>query len=302
MTRLTDMFVARVDDDRPGCTVEGRTSPWSRIVTESSSRAEILKNFLDPSQNLRFAVLIDDVQEHVTWMGAALLSESCMTGLDSARPENINRSALQSSNCQFVVADEAGLRYLEHLGYSPSQQLNLNSTLFLSYFADLPRCPVSIREPDASPLLCSLIVDSPEFDERVFDASHDLIAFAAREVARATEMTYHDICYDSLPRSCANSVLACWGPAAASGAEIVFQRGFTPASFMADVREFNCTNFIYVGSMITELLDMPRTDLDGDHRLRFGFGTGATLPQMKEFEARFGCELIDGNRLRPQSS
>ncbi len=156
------------------------------------------------------------------------------------------------------------------------------------------------RTPDQG-LLCSLIIETPMSGFTIFDVNEKMVDTAAHHVVRATEMTDHDICYDALPLSCANSVLSCWGPAVETGAEIVFQRTFAASTFFSDVREFNCTYFVFSGSMITELLDLPPSELDTDHRLRVGFGTEVSPTQKHDFYTRFGCELIDANRWRPKS-
>jgi fatty-acyl-CoA synthase len=143
-----------------------------------------------------------------------------------------------------------------------------------------------------------LLLESPAFGNATFDVSERQVGVAANQVVRATELTTYDVCYDALPMSCANSVLACWGPALLTGAEIVFQRTFTPGQFFADVREFNCTYFVFTRSMIEKLLDMPPSDLDREHRLRVGFGTDSTPELRREFRDRFGCELVEADAQR----
>lgn len=298
MTSLTEAFLAREGDDKPGCTFEGHTTPWTKVVTESATRAEILRNFMEPHDAQRFAVLVDDSREYMFWLGAALMSRICMTGLDPTRPSSLNAGALQGCQCQFVVSDDAGLRYLESLGLGSFRTIDLRSDHYLAAFDDCSESPTIIKEANDNLLLCSLLLDSSVFGTSTFDVSERQVAVAANQVVRATEMTTYDICYDALPMSCANSVLACWGPALLTGAEIVFQRTFTPEQFFADVREFNCTYFVFAHSMITELLDMPRSDLDRDHRLRVGFGTDSTPEQRREFRERFGCELVEADGQR----
>jgi fatty-acyl-CoA synthase len=300
MTSLTEAFLARGGDDKPGCTFEGLTTPWTKVVAESATRAEILRNFLEPAEAQRFAVLVDDSCEYMLWLGAALLSGVCMTGLDPTRPSSLNTAALEGCQCQFVVSDDAGLGYLESLAIGSFRTIDLKSNHYLAVFEGCSESAAIVNEPNANRLLCSLLIESPAFGNSTFDVSERQVGSAANQVVRATEMTGYDICYDALPMSCANSVLACWGPASLTGAEIVFQRTFASERFFADVREFNCTYFVFARSMITELLAMPPSDLDRDHRLRVGFGTDSTPDQRRAFRDRFGCELVeaDGRRAK----
>ncbi|MFM8858146.1 MAG: AMP-binding protein [Actinomycetota bacterium] len=298
MTSLTEAFLTRGGDDKPGCTFEGHTTPWTKVVTESATRAEILRNFIEPSEAQRFAVLVDDSREYMFWLGAALLSGICMTGLDPTRPYSLNTAALQGCQCQFVVCDDAGLRYLESLEICSFRTIDLKSDHYLAVFDDCSESAAIIGARTDNRLLCSLLLDSAVFGTSTFDVSERQVGVAANQVVRATEMTSYDICYDALPMSCANSVLACWGPALLTGAEVVFQRTFTPEQFFADVREFNCTYFVFAGSMIADLLDMPPSERDREHRLRVGFGTDSTPEQRREFLDRFGCELVEADGRR----
>jgi fatty-acyl-CoA synthase len=254
--------------------------------------------FIEPSEAQRFAVLVDDSREYMLWLGASLLSGICMTGLDPTRPSSLNTAALQGCQCQFVVSDDAGLRYLESLAIGSFRTIDLKSDHYLAVFDDCSESAAVVKKSNDNGLLCSLLLDSSVFGIATFDVTERQVGNAANQVVRATEMTSYDICYDALPMSCANSVLACWGPAAMTGAEIVFQRTFTPRQFFTDVREFNCTYFVFANSMITELLDMPPSDLDREHRLRVGFGTDSTPEQRREFHDRFGCELVEADGRR----
>lgn len=78
----------------------------------------------------------------------------------------------------------------------------------------------------------------------------------------------------------------------------MFQRQFSPTQFFSDVLDFNCTYFVYEGSMISELLELPVSSRDRNSRLRVGFGTDSTADQRQQFYDRFGCELIDAERWR----
>lgn len=304
MTSLLESFVSRGLDDRPGCTFRGRTTPWNGVVSESATRAEILRNFLDPARPQKFAVLVDDPCEYVFWMGAALMSGACMTGLDPRQRSSIDSSVLFASENQFVIVDEAGARHLDSLEFSEFRSLDLRSTLYLTTYDSVRASTATTPRGDtpksgSSQLLCSLTIDSPGHGTTTFDATHELVTLAAHEIANLTEMTHYDICYDAMPMNCATSVLGCWGPAMITGAEIVLERDFTAEKFLDDVREFNCTYFVFTGSMISELLELPESALDGDHRLRVGLGTKTTPEQRIAFQQRFGCELIDAEKWRP---
>lgn len=301
MSLLSEAFLARELDDRPGCTFEDRTTPWSGVVSESATRAEILGHFLDPSKSPDFAVLVGDPSEYMFWLGAALLSMASLTGLDPTRPALLNSAALQSSFNQFVVSDEAGLQYLDTLGVPAIRKIDLKSGYYLAVFDRVPDSPASIPRRKTDQLLCSMIVGETENESTSLYMTEEDVTREANLVVRSTEMTYHDICYCAVPLSRAKAVLASWAPAVLTGAEIVLDRRFTASRFLSDVHNYNCTYFVFDQSMISDLLALPESDLDRDHRLRLGFGIGSTENQRQDFRARFGCELIEAGfwRQRP---
>ena len=296
MTSLAEAFLARRGDDKPGYTLAGRTTPWMKVVAESVTRAEILRNFIEPSAAQRFVVLVNDSREYMFWLGAALLSGICMTGFDPTRPSTVDTAALQG--CQFAVTDDAGLRYLESLAIGSFRTIDLKSDHYLAVVDKFSESATLTQASNDNRPLCSLLLNSSVFGTATFDVTERQVGVAANQVVRATELTAYDICYDALPMSYANSVLACWGPALLTGAEIVFQRNFTCEHFFADIRELNCTYFVFANSMIAELLDMPPSELDRQHRLRVGFGTDSTPEQRREFHDRFGCELVEADGRR----
>lgn len=290
---LTEAFVSRAGDDRPGCTVEGRTIPWTRVVSESIARSEILANFLDPSRTRTFAILVDDYAELSYWMGGALLSGASFSALDPVRHSPVHRSILQSADNQYVIADDVGLRHLDELGLVDRRVLALSSLLHLVAFDNVSKSLPLADEPRREQSCFSLVVDTSVSQSMTVDVTIDQVSVAAQQIIRSTEMTSHDICYDTMPMGSANSVLAVWAPAVMVGAEIMHRRAFSPARFLEDVFDYNCTYFTFDGSMIADILDQPRSKRDQGNRLRVGVGTGSNPQERHEFHSRFGCELID---------
>lgn len=293
MTAFVDAFIARGSEDRPGYTFEDRTSSWIEVVSESATRSEILINYLESSRPRNFSILTDDPCEHMFWMGAALLHGACMTALDPTRSASHNSRALHLSNSQFVVVDESRIDLLRSFEAPLFDLVDLSTAHHLAIFTAHVGPPSVATGHQDHRRLYSLIIDQPGGSSSTFEVTDGILMSAASNLARAMEMTGHDICYNTLPMSRTKSVLAMWGPAVLTGAEIVCSRGFSSEGFLHDVREYNCTYFLFKEPMIAELLTVPPDGSDTEHSLRVGVGSGTTPNQRRAFRERFGCELID---------
>jgi fatty-acyl-CoA synthase len=60
------------------------------------------------------------------------------------------------------------------------------------------------------------------------------------------------------------------------------------------VRQYGATYFNYVGKPLAYILATPEQPNDADNPLERGFGNEGNESDMRKFEARFGCRLIDG--------
>ncbi len=296
MRSLPDALASRQGDDRPGYTHLGRTVSWSQVASESATRAEILSNFLPPTRPRRIGILLKDPSEYLFWVAGAILSGSCVVGFDPDNLKTLLSANATPAGSPVIVSDGTGLESLAHLGLDASHTIDLKGDRFLTMTDDVS---------DISPLDSTAQDDRPLFsfregvstnDSSTIDVSAKQATAAARQVVMATELTLHDICYDPLSLRHENSMLACWAPAVMAGSEIVLPGNFTPAQFLDDVQEFNCTFFTFAGTMIADVLDLPRTGSDSDHRLRVGFGTDSTPAQRQEFADRFACPIIDAQQ------
>jgi len=68
---------------------------------------------------------------------------------------------------------------------------------------------------------------------------------------------------------------------------------FHPATWWDSVRQSGATIVHYLGVMPAMLLGAAPTDLDREHRVRFGFGAGVSPRLHAAFESRFGFPLLE---------
>ena len=77
------------------------------------------------------------------------------------------------------------------------------------------------------------------------------------------------------------------------GAQIIVDR-FHPRSWWQTATETKATCFHYLGVMPAILLELPHSDVERAHSLRFGVGGGVHPEHHEVFERRFGVPLLEG--------
>jgi crotonobetaine/carnitine-CoA ligase len=116
----------------------------------------------------------------------------------------------------------------------------------------------------------------------------------AESVCAIAGYTEADCLYNALPLFHGNAKFLSAVPALLSGARMVLAERFSASAFWEEVRQYGCTEFNYIGSILAILLKAdPRTD-DSDNSLRLLFGAGATPEVHEAFERRFGVRLLEG--------
>jgi len=113
-------------------------------------------------------------------------------------------------------------------------------------------------------------------------------------VAAQGNYTEADRLLNALPLFHGNAQFLSTVPALSSGAQVVLARRFSASAFWDTVRRYGCTEFNYIGGIVSMLLKAdPRAD-DADNPLRVMIGAGAPRDRFEEFERRFGVRLLEG--------
>ncbi|WP_428825523.1 AMP-binding protein [Azonexus sp. IMCC34842] len=103
-----------------------------------------------------------------------------------------------------------------------------------------------------------------------------------------------DCLYNALPLFHGNAKLLSTMPALYSGATMVLAERFSASQFWDDIARYRCTEFNYIGSILSILLKADPQPDDRENSLRVLLGAGATPGVYEAFEARFGVSLIEG--------
>ncbi|MFM7756005.1 MAG: AMP-binding protein [Actinomycetota bacterium] len=296
MSTVAHLLRARIGDDHPGYTFEGRTYSWNDVVAESARRAAILKTTLDPTRPKHVGVLMENTPDYLFWIGAAALTGSCIVGINPTRRGEELARDVRHTDCQMIVSDAQSMHVFDglDLGVPAERVVDITTPEHLALLDALAGTPVPTSDPIGGSNLFLLFTSGSTSAPKAVVVTNERMAMTAVRAGQLYGVTREEVCYCPMPLFHGNALMACWGPALAVGAEVVLRRKFSASNFLDDVRRHGCTYFTYVGRTIAYVLGQPPTENDRDHELRLGFGTEASALDRQRFRDRFGCDLVEG--------
>ncbi len=156
--------------------------------------------------------------------------------------------------------------------------------------APAPR-PVAVHGADPAAILFTSGTTGPSKGAVL---PHRYPVFMGEIVSAQGKYTVQDRLLNALPLFHGNAQFLSTVPALMSGAQMVLAPRFSASTFWDTVRRHGCTEFNYIGGIVSILLKAsPRPD-DADNPLRVMIGAGAPRDRFEEFERRFGVQLLEG--------
>jgi len=123
---------------------------------------------------------------------------------------------------------------------------------------------------------------------------HNSYVTAALEFSRNyVRMREDDVLYTSLPLFHVNAQSLTTLGALVSGRPMVLSPRFSASRFFADLAAHEATVFNYIGAMLTMLYKQPEGPHDTDNKVRLTVGGAAPAELWRDFESRFGLEILE---------
>ncbi|HVA02645.1 MAG TPA: long-chain-fatty-acid--CoA ligase [Acidimicrobiales bacterium] len=306
MDTIAELLLARAGDGRPGMAVGDERWSWDEIVSGAGARAALLTE-RRAGGPFHVATLLDNVPEHVLWLGGAALVGAVVVGGNSThRGEDLARD-LAHTECQLLVTDRAHLPLVDGLdlglgigtvGATSPRVLVIDDDSYRAELATYTGAPL----PDPS----AFGVDEDSLGHLIFTSGTSGAPKACRctqgrlarigiIVAQMFSLTAEDVCYVSMPLFHSNALMAGLSPTVAAGATIALPSGgrFSASGFLADVRHHGVTYFNYVGKPLSYILATPEQPDDGENTLVRVFGNEGAEADIVAFGERFGCLVVD---------
>ncbi len=306
MDTIAELLLARAGDGRPGMVAGDGRWTWREMVGASGDRAALLAQRRAPGP-FHVATLLDNVPEHVLWLGAAALAGAVLVGGNSThRGPDLARD-LAHTECQLLVTDRAHLPLVDglDLGAGIGTVASSSSRVLVvddpHHQAELGKLAgAELPDPGAAGVhedsLGYLIFTSGTSGApKACRCTHGRLARIGIIVAQMFGLTVDDVCYISMPLFHSNALMAGLAPALAAGATIALPGTgrFSASGFLSDVRRHGVTYFNYVGKPLSYILATPEKPDDADNPLVRVFGNEGAEADIARFAARFGCVVVD---------
>lgn len=288
------LLLARAGDEHTGLLFEDEAYGWGEIVLAAAARARLLERFTRPPDRPRHVgVLLENVPEHVFWIGAAALAGSTLVGINPTRRGAELAADIRHTDCDLIVTDASQAPLLDGLdiGIPPDHLLLCDSP---SYREMLPvAVPPAGEGIDPRQRLLLLFTSGSTGAPKAVACSQGRLA-AIADRADLMGLTRESVTYLAMPLFHGNAIMANLAMAVGTGATVAMRRRFSASGFLPDVRRHGVTYFNYVGRALAYILATPPHPGDAGNALQVVFGTEASAQDMLRFAGRFGCRVIEG--------
>jgi len=303
---MAELFRARAGDERPGLVAGDHRYSWAQVVAAAAERAALLDERRRPG-SFHVATLLDNVPEHVLWIGAAALSGAVVVGGNPTHRGAELARDLAHTECQLLVTDRAHLSLVNglDLGAGIGTVVPSSERVLVVDGADYAPALASHRGaplPDPG----ATVVTEDSLGHLIFTSgtsgapkacrcTQGRLARIGTIVAQMFSITPDDVCYVAMPLFHSNALMAGLSPAVAGGATVALPTGgrFSASGFLPDVRRHGVTYFNYVGKPLSYILATPERPDDADNTLVRVFGNEGSEGDVVRFGERFGCTVVD---------
>jgi crotonobetaine/carnitine-CoA ligase len=160
-------------------------------------------------------------------------------------------------------------------------------------FRDVPRRQPDLPEIRYGDLACIMYTSGSTGPAKGVMLSHNYFLRFGEEKARHLRTGPGDILYNCYPLFNASGQFEAVMAAMSVGASVYQARRFAASRFWEEIRVHGCTEFIYMGGILS-ILDKaaPQPD-DADNPVRVGYGVPTPADLHPRFEQRFGCVLVE---------
>jgi crotonobetaine/carnitine-CoA ligase len=277
-------------------------------IEQMASRAAKGFENLGVAQNDKVGIMMSNRPEFLfVWFGLSKLG-AVEVPLNIAHKGEILTYMIRQSDCSTVVIEAA---FFEVLSAVANRLPKLSNVILLDWpcAATLPklrgirtvtyevladnrgdytRCNVKPADPWAI-----MFTSGTTGPSKGAVMPHAYALAQAEIICGMAEYTEVDRLYNALPLFHGNAQVLSTMPALISGASMLLAKRFSASQFWYDIRRHGCTEFNYIGGILSILLKSDMQADDADNPLRVMVGAGANAQVLKAFEERFKVTLIE---------
>ncbi len=258
-------------------------------------------------------VLLDNIPDYFYALGGAALAGAVIVGINNTKRGVHLARDITYTDCQILVTEDKYLALLaplqDQIGIDPERVLvsrrwndgASDAQRSTPSFRDLdaalaelgggpdPQCAVSETDPFVL-VFTSGTVTAP----KAVVCSHGRMVETGKNIGvNIYGITPDDVGYIAMPLFHANALMCGLMPALYYGAGVSMIRKFSRSRWLGDIRRYGATFFNYTGKPLAYILGTPPQPDDHLNPLRICYGNEGSHRVVAEFEARFGCRVID---------
>jgi fatty-acyl-CoA synthase len=294
VTTAAELFLRNAERNEVAAHFEGGSFTFRELAAESLRRAALWERVRDSARPPHIGVLLDNTPEYLFWLGAAAVSRSVIVGINATYRGAELARLIDHCDCQVLVTSDA---YADLLTDAPSQvdREHVFDTDEDHYRDLLARDDGARRwEPAALDDLYLLIFTSGSTGfPKAVRCTQGRFARTGVHVAGVAQLGPGAAVYAPLPFFHSSSLFT--GLASALQASVPFgtRTKFSASRTMPDIHRIGATMMAYTGKVLNYVLAVPPSPDDAESPLLLAFGNEASESDIREFAARFHCDVRD---------
>jgi fatty-acyl-CoA synthase len=289
-----ELFLRNAEHDTPGAHFEDRSYTYRQVVAESRRRAALWETVRDPTAPPHVGVLLDNTPEYLFWLGAAAISGSVVVGINATYRGGELARLIDHCDCQLLVTSDA---YEGLLAEAPSavpadRVLRTHTDGYAASLAGVDPDRSWLSPSDEDLYLLLFTSGSTGFPKAV-RCTQGRFARTGVHVASVAGLRAGSAVYAPLPFFHSSALFTGLSSALHASVPIGTRARFSASRTMADIRRMGATMLTYTGKVLNYILAQPPSPDDATSPLELAIGNEASESDIRDFAARFGCQVRD---------
>ncbi|MBH0780198.1 fatty-acid--CoA ligase FadD1 [Nocardia bovistercoris] len=289
---VTELLLARSDDDTLAITHRGRTWTWREHIAESRRVAAAILSIADPARPPHIGALLGNGPDMLTAIAAGALGGYVTVGVNNTRRGTALADDVRRADVQILITDAEHRPLLDGLDLDGVTVLETGTAAWTEMVGGAGELTPH-RVPEATDTFMLIFTSGTSGNPKPVQLAHMMVPFAGPPLVDRFGIGSDDVCYLSMPLFHSAAILGGYCVALACGAAMAPAK-FSASTFLDDIRAYGATYMNYVGKPLAYILATEQRPDDADNPLRVAFGNEATDRDIDEFSRRFGATVWDG--------
>ena len=289
-----ELFRRNAENGAPAAHFEDRSYSYRELVAESLRRAALWEELRDASRPPHIGVLLDNTAEYLFWLGAAAISRSVIVGINATYRGAELARLVDHCDCQVLVTSDVYEPILSaaHISVSGDRMLRTHTAEYADALAKVDAARA--WEPASEDDLYLLIFTSGSTGfPKAVRCTQGRFARTGTHVATLARLGPGSVVYAPLPFFHTSALFTGLASALCASVPIGSRARFSASRTMPDIRRMGATMLTYTGKVLNYILAVPPSPDDATSPLELAIGNEASESDIREFAARFGCQVRD---------